>query len=637
MSQPDPIITSNLSKSSSSTLSVSPSTSVLLSRPRYRTSKTPSIPPTTTTIRNTKLEQIIQNFYTKTAQIIIQSRISNEILKGGLNSRRKTNKWFNIATDDYENLKEELKFWKSFIKHHKDEEPPPLVIDIYLETTEPELLHEGDNVRGWHKLNLGVQRILIESWTLCLNHPLPEIVVDLPNLYKRSIVFFRSLHSLVRLLPSHNLYQKYGEISLGYRLSTLSLNHVDEVPLDYPLTKIDTTQLYEFKEVVTPLGTFKLGVLYRKYCQFDTREDIPTTIPSQPSMDVEENYFTPTMAKYRETVQSKIPPTTLYPSLSSSRHRVQSFRSIPSRNAYPSTTSLERRISAPLVQPFKSPSLSSSPHELMYPSRSQTPEKRQQQQQQQPVESGSLSRKIEFSSSFERFKHLNSSDRFIPPPDMMRRGSRTSDHSSIYMESEEEEDLEEFMKLMGTNQELKLFQQIGSIYLEKETTPQEESQKTLSHFKSVQETHPLLSMGSSITSLESSKGLNLPVKPSPLHTTASATTTLIKPSSDEVVYTSPLKNRKAFPLPPPPVAPTTQHREDDDLLVFKMSELNGEDDTTTNKRPAATGIRRIHSSGNIPNTNHNTGKNVLGYLSDDGKSSNNQPPTKLTHRLFYDK
>lgn len=32
------------------------------------------------------------------------------------------------------------------------------------------------------------------------------------------------------------------------------------------------------------------------------------------------------------------------------------------------------------------------------------------------------------------------------------------------------------MKLIGAKQELKLFQQIGSIYLEKETTPQEESQ-----------------------------------------------------------------------------------------------------------------------------------------------------------------
>lgn len=74
---------------------------------------------------------------------------------------------FNIATNDYDHLKDELKFWRSFIKS-QDEEPPPLVIDIYLETTEPELLQEGNDTRGWHKLDLGVQRILIESWTLAL-------------------------------------------------------------------------------------------------------------------------------------------------------------------------------------------------------------------------------------------------------------------------------------------------------------------------------------------------------------------------------------------------------------------------------------------------------------------------------------
>lgn len=128
---PDPITTTGLSKgslNSSSTLSVSPSASVLLSsssrpsRNNNRSSKTPTS--TTATIipqqstssvssnnRNTKLEQIIQvrykktrviftfylykaflfqNFYTKTAQIIIQSRISNERLSGG---KRKINKW----------------------------------------------------------------------------------------------------------------------------------------------------------------------------------------------------------------------------------------------------------------------------------------------------------------------------------------------------------------------------------------------------------------------------------------------------------------------------------------------------------------------------------------------------------------
>jgi hypothetical protein len=62
-----------------------------------------------------------------------------------------------------------------------------------------------------------------------IRHPFPDYAVDLPNLYKRSIVFFRSLHSLARLLPTYDLYRKLHKnndasnpLSIGYRLSTLS-------------------------------------------------------------------------------------------------------------------------------------------------------------------------------------------------------------------------------------------------------------------------------------------------------------------------------------------------------------------------------------------------------------------------------
>lgn len=65
--------------------------------------------------------------------------------------------------------------------------------------------------------------------TILHRQPYPEYAVDLPNLYKRSIVFFRSLHSLTRLLPSYDLYRKLHKsndathsLSIGYRLSTSS-------------------------------------------------------------------------------------------------------------------------------------------------------------------------------------------------------------------------------------------------------------------------------------------------------------------------------------------------------------------------------------------------------------------------------
>lgn len=637
---PDPNTNTGLSKSSlnsSSTLSLSPSASVLLSsssRPSRnsnsnRSSKTPIIPSTSSlssSTRNTKLEQIIQNFYTKTAQIIIQSRISNERLKGVSSSsstaggRRKINKWFNISTHDCELLKEDLKFWKSYIKSGQEDQSPPLVIDIYLETTEPELLRQEN------KLNLvGVQRrILIESWALTLNHPLPDFPVDLPNLYKRSIVFFRSLHSLVRLLPSHNLYRRFcvhdncgSEISLGYRLSTNGQTQPDEVPLDRPLSHMDTTQLYEFKDVVTPLGTFKLKLLYREHCQFDTatiREDTSSVLLLPGGIDVDENYFTPTMTKYRQKRNKEITTTksnsaVMHSSTSTSsttnaaRSRINSYRSI-NTNRYPAasisstTTSnknnntLERRISAPLVQPFKSPSLSSSPQaELMFTSsRSQTPERQLIIQQQRLVESGggsssSFGRKIEFSSSFEKFKSTNSSNtslnraaslNMIATPDMMmRRWSRTSDHSSINLESEEdEEDLEDFMKFITARQELKLFekqQQQSTVFAtpapqQQQVMKDSEDSKSLTHFRNIQEAHNILSdsmsfsihptqskepASSSLESTSSSllnKGLNLPAIPSPLHNTESVP--IIKPSSSSPSFHRRHQSSTTGPQPP---------------------------------------------------------------------------------------
>ncbi|KAK4512406.1 uncharacterized protein ATC70_003105 [Mucor velutinosus] len=706
---PDPIMTStsSLSKSSlaSSAASLSPSTSILLSAVANRTavptgsssssssrnnsyrkgqppviplSSSSSISTSSSSNRNAKLESIIQNFYTKTAQIIIQSRIPNMKNTSG---KKKLNKWFNITTSDNEKLKEELKFWKSLVKYQQEEEePPPLVIDIYLETTEPDLLQEGDDVYGWRKLDLGiqqndVQRILVESWTLSLNHPLPDYPVDLPNLYKRSIVFFRSLHSLVRVLPSYSLYQRLklhnGEISLGYRLSTNHFNRKDEISLDHALTSVDTIQLYEFSDISTPLGTFKLKLLFREHCKFDTKEDSPLH-----GIDVEENFFTPTMTKYRmEKSREKTmpspppPPVPVFPtasSVTSAKSRLQSQRStsaaasasISSRsNHYPMTSissttasgtnthtsQLERRISAPLVSPFKSPSLSSSPQkELMFTSsnhsRSDTPER--------PIrpESGSFGRKPEFSSSFEKFfskgnthsgssnasasssihhhMHRVGSSNNVAAGDTMteismtRRWSRTSDHSSINLESEEdEEDLEEFMRFIAAKQELKLFQQQTSqpsftaaasaandtsISAAHEQAEKGGAMKPLSHFKNIQETHTILSDSMILSqpqlkqqtqqqqqhqanySYESSssssltKGLNLPAIPSPLHATESAIhpianatahtravrhndTSFNRHSAAEVVTFSPLKNRQAPPPPPPPKMPVRQH------------------------------------------------------------------------------
>ncbi|CAO3642403.1 unnamed protein product [Mucor fragilis] len=526
----------------------------------------PSGPSTSSaSTRNSKLDQIIQNFYTKTAQIIIQARCTpghdarygKSINLKGSTTAKKMNKWFNIATEDAELLREDLKYWRTMaVQSTEDREPPPMILDIYLDTSKlshnQSLVVADDNLR-WGCVELKtadahhIDRILVESWELTLKHPFPEHAVDLPNLYKRSIVFFRSLHSLTRLLPSYDLYRKLHKsndaahpLSIGYRLSTSSGHHRStEISLDTPIIDSDArkpTKLYEFNDIVTPIGTFKLNVNYRRNCDFRT-EDAERDLSAQ-FIDMDEQFFTPTMAKYQQQQQqqqgkqkqqqqqdaddyfrsppaatttrpvSMLTPSTQRASLesrleSAMKHADDDYRpsSLTAMSKHPTDTSTtarpfssssrhmhaespttgsasSRRASAPfVVSPFKSPFLSSSPQaESIFSGAGSGGSTRHyastvSSDRSRPVDSGSFGRKIEFSSSFDKYKS-SPTNRTTTAGDspssasMMRRWSRASDHSSINIKSEhdddggddDDDDLAKFVKFVGSNQELRLFQ-----------------------------------------------------------------------------------------------------------------------------------------------------------------------------------
>ncbi|CEP10443.1 hypothetical protein [Parasitella parasitica] len=525
----------------------------------------PSGPSTSSaSTRNSKLDQIIQNFYTKTAQIVIQARCtpSNDARYGkaanlkGSTSTKKMNKWFNIATEDADLLREDLKYWRTMaIQSTEEKEPPPMILDIYLDTSRlshnQSLVVADDNLRwGCVELRIAdahrIDRILIESWELSLKHPFPEYAVDLPNLYKRSIVFFRSLHSLCRLLPSYDLFRKLhktgdstNSLSIGYRLSTSSLHgKVTEIPLDTSIIESDArkpTKFYEFNDIVTPIGTFKLNVNYRRNCDFRI-EDSERDLSAQ-FIDMDEQFFTPTMAKYqqqqqqqkqkqkqreqddsdgyfRPSVTTSVRPVSMF-ARSSPRASLESkleaaikqsptddnfsrpsshttmpkntttnpsipkpFSSGGSRNtAETSKGETNRRSSAPfVVSPFKSPFLSSSPQaESIFSGAGSGGSTRQfsstvSSDKSRPVDSGSFGKKIEFSSSFDKYKSSPTNRTADSPSStsMMRRWSRASDHSSINTRAEHDDDkddnddddgLRDFVRFVGSNQELHLFQE----------------------------------------------------------------------------------------------------------------------------------------------------------------------------------
>ncbi|KAI9489768.1 autophagy-related protein 13 [Zychaea mexicana] len=212
-------------------------------------SPSPSRFPFTSSSNNSKAESIVKNFYIKAAQIIIQSRQQPQQVSEDADGKKRTNRWFNMDTREYpDSLRSELKFWitKAFLSPIT--QPPPLVIEVYLDVSNVPPGREVALQSGWRLVDLNApvkkDRIVLEHWTLALNHPLPTEAIDLGSVYKRSILFFRTLYAFVRLLPAYAAYQRImadtddrHSLDIGYRLTNIANSKGDEIGLGILMQK----------------------------------------------------------------------------------------------------------------------------------------------------------------------------------------------------------------------------------------------------------------------------------------------------------------------------------------------------------------------------------------------------------------
>ncbi|KAI9106197.1 autophagy-related protein 13-domain-containing protein [Phlyctochytrium arcticum] len=283
-----------------------------------------------------RAEQIIQNVYSKVAQVVVQSRVTEYALNPN-SSGRKLNKWFNLETLDIDNLKEELKFWRAHSV--SSAQPPPLMIDVFLdlsgltpgqslmlrnETTQRRQRIGHDQLQSVDPVTgnpIEQKAVLLESWVLTLSHPIPSQPPDLPIVYKKSVALFRSLYSYVRLMPTYRLHrrilrQRTGPLRIGYRLSTSRMMPIDEAGLDQLHSSGDMRRgLAEcnFGSIDTPFGVFNLHVNYRLECNFSVED--PDAVLGARSADLDENFFTP---RSLDRARESIGPSLLNPRRSSS-------------------------------------------------------------------------------------------------------------------------------------------------------------------------------------------------------------------------------------------------------------------------------------------------------------------------------
>lgn len=244
-----------------------------------------------------RLNQVIQNFHTKAALIILHSRAELAPAYSAKTNEIRVNKWFNIELDETEDYSDQIRQWKRI--DVLQQRPSPLVLEIYLTT---DVLSQGqrlvildDDQKRWDVYNALEPRgdrntsrpeksreILLERWTIELGastQPIPsDLAAILPLIYKKSIVLFRTLYTYCNLLPTWKLIRKLGKtrstmgMKVNFRIvdgETLdSIARADNLATPLYGESADVTSEYSFGTTDSPAGPFSINVAYRTNCDF---------------------------------------------------------------------------------------------------------------------------------------------------------------------------------------------------------------------------------------------------------------------------------------------------------------------------------------------------------------------------------
>ncbi|KAL9066449.1 MAG: hypothetical protein Q9157_007140 [Trypethelium eluteriae] len=270
-----------------------------------------------------KLNQVIQQFYSKAALMIISSRVTLEHAYTRTGDIRQT-KWFNTTLDDAAALAEEIDDWRN--ANIFEERPPPLIIEIFIDTSDLtgnqtlsitdehgkrwdacEALKQSEHSSGRYASRGGKEaQIVLERWKLELGDasslPTTEMTDSLPNIYKKSVVLFRSLYTYSRLLPAWKYQRRmarkpasHNMVRLNYRIRNGFRDSPWKDTLDVPLytSTEPVTGEYVWAPIITGAGPMNIQVGYRTNCNFRT-DDAESLLSSQ-FMGLDDQYFRPSL------------------------------------------------------------------------------------------------------------------------------------------------------------------------------------------------------------------------------------------------------------------------------------------------------------------------------------------------------
>lgn len=234
---------------------------------------------------------------------------------------------FSLETDEIEEFRNEFRTWKTCSAF--ENRFPPMVIETYLDASQLSpsqcLVVVDDNGKRWDVLEAlnssetsddspTMRRrnteVILERWRLELK-PLPTGDIEdfgpiLPTIYKKSIIFFRSLFVASRVIPAYKFSQQamtkrpQPALEVKCRISTGETESSGYDALRQPLSDgRDVVTDYVLGDLEVPVGRFYASATYRNECHF--RVDDAESLLSSRFMGVDEHFFKPSLPQSRDS------------------------------------------------------------------------------------------------------------------------------------------------------------------------------------------------------------------------------------------------------------------------------------------------------------------------------------------------
>ncbi|KAH7020948.1 autophagy-related protein 13-domain-containing protein [Microdochium trichocladiopsis] len=282
-----------------------------------------------------KLDQIIQNVYSKAGTIILQERMRVTPTLVGRTLEKKTSRWFQLDTDDIDDFKDEFRTWKQC--GGLDNRPPPLIIETYLDTSRlksgQSLVILDDNGKRWDVVEALTAsdassdsssgwpskpnpHVILERWKVELKGTIPDDLDDfgaqLPTIYKKAIVLCRSIFTTTGILPAWKLARKSktqgihpaSQVRCRIRASDSLGSGLDALRSPLFDGPADVATDYMFGQLEVPVGRFYVSVSYRNNCNFQVVET-ESLLSSRIGIAISDDMFKPSLPHRTQTEYAK--------------------------------------------------------------------------------------------------------------------------------------------------------------------------------------------------------------------------------------------------------------------------------------------------------------------------------------------